>query len=130
MHKLLVSVLLCLTIGCSAKQHELKHTLTPREIFIQETKVTGLVVTQRGLGTGFFILAPSGATLVVTNAHVCLTATTTTMLFVDAFGQKWKVRRLRVNRTHDICLLKPTPTKSTGWQVANVVESIGKPPEY
>jgi S1-C subfamily serine protease len=86
------------------------------------------VVGQKGMGSGFFVKAPSGKTFILTNKHVCNTTTKEYIKVVIQPSQEaFESKILQRSEAHDLCLIE-APTDITGLSIASNAtagESVG-----
>ena len=86
------------------------------------------IVGKKGMGSGFFVKAPSGTTYVLTNKHVCDTTTKPYIQVVIQPSQEvYESKIIEKSEMHDLCLIE-SPAEINGLSVAastKVGESVG-----
>jgi S1-C subfamily serine protease len=83
---------------------------------------TVLKTDQRGGGTGFFVKAASGKTVLLTNAHVCrLADSRKQLLVVTQDGQRFKGKVIEIFKKHDLCVVE-NKTKIEGLKLSSGVD--------
>jgi S1-C subfamily serine protease len=128
MRSLMISLAILISIMIGAKSPEIHgHWI--------RSKVGDKVYTirnERGGGTGFAIKAPSGATYIMTNDHVCEVAINEVVTIFNNDGDSIQRRIIEHSPYTDLCLIEGPPgveglSVGSEPEVGQIVASVGHP---